>query len=306
MLLVGLLGALLFSSLFLSNVFLNKGVEELVSLNVLGVDRNYLLYKPRSYKVAKTSAAVIVLHGGGESARYMINETGWIEKADNEGFLVIFPEGTYPDAAKLPGFKENQKTWRDGAERFYHHEQQGINDIAFIDAIITELIRNRKVSPERVFVTGFSNGASMALRLGVELSARIKAIAPVAGGLWLDNPVLQKPVSLIYISGTKDSLPSETTVTFGTGTKYVKAPNANIGSTWASMLACKKNVLHTNTEVVGWIHWSECEGNAEILLYSVKNIGHVWPKEGRVTNGITETFDATDVIWDFFESKYEE
>src|SRR5262249_32676611 len=38
-----------------------------------------------------------------------------------------------------------------------------------------------RVDPQRVFVTGFSNGGAMAHRLACELSDRVAAIAPVSG-----------------------------------------------------------------------------------------------------------------------------
>jgi len=41
------------------------------------------------------------------------------------------------------------------------------------------------VDRRRLYATGFSNGASMAFRVGSELSARFAAIAPFAGALWI-------------------------------------------------------------------------------------------------------------------------
>ncbi len=43
-------------------------------------------------------------------------------------------------------------------------------------------------------MTGFSNGASMAFRVGIELSDRVAAIAPVAGALWITRTKSRLPV----------------------------------------------------------------------------------------------------------------
>jgi hypothetical protein len=39
------------------------------------------------------------------------------------------------------------------------------------------------VAPNRIYVTGFSNGAAMTFRVGAELSDRVAATAPVANSL---------------------------------------------------------------------------------------------------------------------------
>jgi poly(3-hydroxybutyrate) depolymerase len=57
-----------------------------------------------------------------------------------------------------------------------------------------------KIDSERILITGFSNGASMAFRLGAELSHRPSAIAPVAGTCWIEKAEPSKALSLCYLS----------------------------------------------------------------------------------------------------------
>jgi polyhydroxybutyrate depolymerase len=40
----------------------------------------------------------------------------------------------------------------------------------------------------------------------LELSDRIAAIAPVSGALWIAEPKIARPVSLLYITGTADPI----------------------------------------------------------------------------------------------------
>ena len=134
-----------------------KAGEYSRSAYVSGVQRAYSIYVPESYNDRKPgNAAVIVLHGGGESAKYIMAETGWADKDDKKGFLAVFPEGTRPDPAKPGGLKVNQQTWKDGAGRFYHHEEQNIDDIAFLEKIIDTLLSEFGVDTRRIFMTGFS------------------------------------------------------------------------------------------------------------------------------------------------------
>lgn len=284
--------------LFTDRVFVQqqntlKNNEHALSIVVNGVERHFIIYVPKEYSAKTAHAAVIVLHGGGESARYMMIETRWAEKANQEGFVAVFPEGTRPDPAKPAGLKVNQQTWNDGAGRFYHHEERNIDDVAFVDAIMDTLISEFAVDEQRIFITGFSNGASMTLRIGVELSHRVTAIAPVAGGLWVEEPRLSRPVSLISISGVKDLLPKKGEVMFGKEVRVIQAPVQNLTLLWAEMIGCSLKANVSEKSGVRKVVYSPCMDASLVVRYSLEGLGHVWPG-GKM-------FDATDVIWQFFE-----
>ena len=58
----------------------------------------------------------------------------------------------------------------------------GLANTGFISALIDSLTADLNIDTTRVYATGMSNGAFMTYTLGCELSDRIAAIAPVAGG----------------------------------------------------------------------------------------------------------------------------
>ena len=62
---------------------------------------------------------VIMLHGGGGTGRAAATETGWAVKADQAGFLAVFPEALARDPAKPSSFAGNPQLWNDGSDRFY-------------------------------------------------------------------------------------------------------------------------------------------------------------------------------------------
>src|SRR5262249_16066501 len=91
-----------------------------------------------------------------------------------------------------------------------HHP--GVDDVAFIAALIDHIEATDQIDPNRVYVTGFSRGGMMSYRLGCELGSRIAAIAPVAGNMATFDgsarntrcmPV--RPVSVLAIQGTADA-----------------------------------------------------------------------------------------------------
>ena len=112
--------------------------------------------------------------------------------------MVIFPNGVPPDPDKPASFIGNPQTWNDGSERF----NSEIDDVGFISRIVENTKDDFRIDPRRIYAAGFSNGASLAFLVGIQLNETIAAIAPVAGALWVEDFVLESPVSLLYITGT--------------------------------------------------------------------------------------------------------
>ena len=179
--------------------------DHALALKVGDLDRHYTVHVPRTYDGKRPVPVVIMLHGGGGTGQGAARETLWNAKADQAGFLAVFPEATPPDLTKPGRFRGNPQTWNDGSGRF-DAGRKGVDDIGFLNAMLDDLARRFTVDRRRIFVTGFSNGASMTFRVGEELSRRVAAIAPVAGACWADAPRLTRPVSMCYITGDSDPL----------------------------------------------------------------------------------------------------
>src|SRR5438445_11884944 len=62
-------------------------------------ERSYVLHVPKSYDAKKPAPVVVALHGAAMNAEMMQAFTGLDDKADAEGFLVVYPNGT--GASKL-------------------------------------------------------------------------------------------------------------------------------------------------------------------------------------------------------------
>jgi polyhydroxybutyrate depolymerase len=79
-----------------------KGVTE-ESLGCDGITRNYYLYVPTGYN--GLIPLVVVLHFGGGNATIIERVTEMTEKAEEEGFIVVYPDGTE---------RNNNLTWNAG------------------------------------------------------------------------------------------------------------------------------------------------------------------------------------------------
>jgi polyhydroxybutyrate depolymerase len=284
-----------------------------LAIAVNGLERTYIVHVPATYRPQTPSPLVIMLHGGGGTARAAMWETEWAVKADKEGFLAVFPNAMARNPARRSSFAGNPQLWNDGSDRFYPG-QKAPDDVGFVAAMLDDLAARFTLDERKIFLTGFSNGASMSFRVGAELSDRIAAIAPVAGALWFDLPKFRHPVSMCYITGTADPLnlieggvPKLATGASDSVRAKPKPPVRDSILKWAKALGCTGTTANTSdAQGTRTETYSVCMGTAEVVYIAVDGLGHTWavgrsilPESmvGKTSNKLR----ATDVIWEFFQ-----
>lgn len=265
-----------------------------------GLARTYVVRVPEAVARRNVPAAlVIVLHGGGGNADNAERMFGWTEQGRRAGFIVVYPEGT--GRGRVPMYTWNARHCCGWA---MEHE---VDDVGFIDALIDQLQRRYPIDPARIFVTGMSNGGMMAHRLGIELSHRIAAIAPVVGAIFGDEPAPRSPVSAIVFNGMIDrSVPYDggdgggvrRQTWDGTPTK----PAVQQGTFWASADGCAP-VPRTEDAGAYVVTTYDCPASRGVVLYALKQGGHAWPGGKRGTpmgDAPGNAVNATEAIWAFF------
>lgn len=285
--------------------------ENVNTIRVGELERRYTVHVPPRYTGKTAMPVVIMLHGGGGTGKAAAIETAWGAKADEAGFLAVFPDAMPPDPTKPSHFRRNPQLWNDGSDRF-HSSQTGVDDARFIDAVLDDLIDKFTVDTERIYVTGFSNGASMTFLIGNELSERIAAIAPVAGALWGKRQTLKRPVPMIYITGTDDTLnPLEGGVPrLATGRQMgpakAKPPVRDSILRWAVMIGCPREPRETSESngVFTERYVSDCE-RAEVVFVMVEGLGHQWAGGKSLLPDFlvgagSDKINTTSLIWRFF------
>jgi polyhydroxybutyrate depolymerase len=255
--------------------------------------RDYTLHVPPAYDGKEARPLVMVLHGRGSSGEEAEHTFGWNDKADTEGFLVV-----YPDAV---GSGRNPKTWNTGLE------QQTLlaDDSAFLRTLIQKLSQTLSVDRRKVFVVGHDNGGMMANKLATEFSSRIAAVGVVGGaagvkakiGTAVTLPRPAHPVSVIAFHGKKDEVvPYE-------GDYYLSA-RASIAF-WVRQNDCSEPVQKEVTEDgnVTRETYTGCDEEAEVTLYTIRDGDHRWPgaRDTRPFAPPPSTkISATDLMWAFF------
>lgn len=244
---------------------------------------------------------VLVLHGGGGNASNVERTTGFTLKAETEGFVVVYPEGT-------GRFKRKLLTWNAGhcCGRAMHNR---VDDVGFISSLLDRLLADYPVDPERVYVTGLSNGGMMSHRLGIELAHRFTAIAPVIATVFGDEPWPAQPVSAVMVNGMLDkSMPLEGGPTGG---KLARAwdgtptqPTHAQAEFWAAASDCADMPQRIDRGQVVLTRYA-CPAGRSVELYLVKDNGHAWPggqKGYRRGDVPSMALNATDIIWTFFSA----
>lgn len=277
------------------------------------VERHYTVHVPPGYDGSAASAVVVMLHGGGGTSKAAAFETGWGAKADEACFLAVFPDAMSRDPSQPSNFARNPQLWNDASDRFYPG-QNPPDDVGFIKAMLDELFARFNVDKRRVFFTGFSNGASMAFRVGAELSNRIAAIAPVAGACWLEKLTLKRPVPMCYMTGTADPLNliegGVPKLASGASDRIRAKPKPPVRESieeWAEALGCPlKSTEVTDMNGIRIESWGPGCGDAELVYVTVEGLGHTWAGgksllPETMVGKRSDRVKATDFIWDFFQ-----
>jgi polyhydroxybutyrate depolymerase len=267
--------------------------------------REYFLYAPAS-RCTRVMPLVVVLHSGGGplgTAESMAEHSGWEQVARGQCVIIAFPQGELEDPSRaldlsaVGSTTRNIRTWNDGVG-VTASSQRRVDDVKFIDAVIDEVSAQEPVDANRIYATGFSDGATMSYRLGVDLSGKVAAIAPVAGVLYAE-PSGIGTVSLLSISGESDPLPTYT------GTNARKSPIVKDPvAVWADTLSCPKSPLWENSDTVAIQRFPACRGQAEVIQYLIKGMGHMYPGHTDLFGSphrVGSDIDATGIIWNFFQ-----
>ena len=268
-----------------------------------GQTRIYWVHVPPAYKKNGSSLPLLIaLHGGGGSGQQFESQSKLSDKADQEGFIVV-----YPDGMQNPGVL-HLRTWNAGACCGQVASTQQADDVGFISKLIDKLTTTYQIDDKRVYATGHSNGAMLCYRLACELSDKVAAIAANSGTMQLKTSC--KPRRVMPILHVHSQLDRNVPYTGGVGTKSInKQWNAPVDSTltvFAQLAHCniQKQIVRT-TDKYTFYKWSDCQEGAEIQYYLTTDGGHSWPGGQKGARFVGDTpsdaFVNNDLIWSFFK-----
>ena len=161
---------------------------------VKGVERAALVFAP-SVTGAASAPLILVFHGHGGNMRgaaaNMRFQNAWPEA------IVVYMQGL-PTRTKIDPAGD-KPGWEADPGSADHNR-----DVDFVDAVLGTLRQRFPVDDQRIYATGFSNGAFFSYALLAMRGGTLAAVAPVAGLIRSWQPAPPRPV--FVIGGSRDPL----------------------------------------------------------------------------------------------------
>jgi polyhydroxybutyrate depolymerase len=268
-----------------------------------GLVRTYRIHVPASYRTGRPVALVLAFHGRLGTGKGQAHVSEMDTTSDRHGFIVVYPDGV-------------GRSWNDGLNT--PAGQKGVDDVAFVRALIAQLERRYAIDATRIYATGLSNGAIFTEVLGCEMATTFAAIAPVAGpmptpSVTTCHPAAPMPVLLIH--GTSDPwVPyAGGEIRGGSGT-VISAPATM--AKWAELDGCtgppRSRPLPPRTDdgtSVTVTREAGCPRGVSVGLDTIVGGGHTWPGGWQylpafIVGHTSRQIDASEAIWSFF-SQYQ-
>ena len=255
--------------------------------------RDFFVYIPEKYGTGEGPAPLILsLHGYTSTARTNLSYSGFQRLADEEGFLIVYPQGTI-----LPTTQEthwNVGGWTVGSET---------DDVVFIGELLDHLEKNLSIDRTRIYSTGMSNGGFMSYELACQISERIAAIASVTGSMTpqtYTNCAPTRSVPVLQIHGLQDFVVPYA----GNG---IMTPIDEVIRYWSKQNNCSQRPetfqipdstgdgFGGNRKIFG-----RCDSDTTVELITLEAMSHEWP----IANSSyrSHDLDAATEIWEFLSS----
>ena len=253
------------------------------------LEREFYVVFPASFALEKTYPLIISLHGGGDYADANMEYTGFKKINDENDLVLIFPQGTIAQDKGDTGW-------------FAGGDCSGLEvcDISFIEKLIDFSIEELSIDSDRVYVSGFSNGAFMAYTTACFLSNKVAAVAPVSGSLSPDDYEScspERPMSIIHLHGLNDSaIPVQ-------GSDYI-TPLQLVSNYWSSFNSCSESIIIDGDDLNGdgYSWYSEistnCQEGVSLNFTYLENFGHSWPTSESDKGGGAD-IEGASFIWEF-------
>ncbi|WP_281784194.1 alpha/beta hydrolase family esterase [Sinimarinibacterium flocculans] len=262
-----------------------------------GVTRSVGVMQPQDR--GSRTPAIVVLHFNLGSASSMANLTEIGELARDEGVVILLPIA-------------DDATWAHNP-----NEIGASDDAGFLAAMIDEYVARYDLDPARIYMTGYSQGGNMTVRMACEYPGKIAAGASVAATMRKSlarqcAPAVPTPMAFFH--GTEDEQ-----VPYGPGVPSLLRDLLGVGALgaqdaaafWAEINGCEAAATRTTLPApvddgtqIQLDSYDNCPDNGGAALYTIVGGGHTWPGVldfVPVAGITTQNLRANRAMWDFFK-----
>ena len=267
------------------------------------------MHVPPGYDPAQPHPLVVVLHGLASNGEMIQEVTGWDDVADSEGLIVVYPDGM------LYSLRWNANSNMNLAS----------DDVQFFRDLVAEISTLASVDPERIYVNGFSNGATMSAVIGCRAADVVAAIGLVDPGILTGETLAgcspARPVPGIEFVGTGDVGTAsrgeldrphqEFTPLLGwllrVDANYKALPLHAWGEHWAALNGCEPVTEQVRMmDSVRTTRYTNCQQDGDVVVYVLEGMGHQWPGGDPfppwLMGAPNDEVKTTEEMWAFFEA----
>ncbi len=274
------------------------------SIVVDGDTRTYSVHLPPGYDGKGAVPLVLVLHGAYQTGAEIRRLSGFDAVADANGTIAVYPDGI-------------GRHWADG--RATSAQEQGVNDVAFLTALLDRLATEYATDRRRVYAAGFSNGGFMIGRLACDVPGRFAAVALVASAVSAQvaaECATGRAMPTIFMHGTADPIvpvagvpEMRRGITVG---PYLSTSESV--AFWANRNGCAAPPAVTDLPAqadsamgVRRESYMGCRDGADVVAYEIAGAGHIWPGGPQylpvfLVGRTTQNLDGSAAIWRFFDA----
>ena len=298
------------------------GAREEHRLLVNGVERWTTVYLPASYRPG--APVVLLLHGGTQSMRKILSEKSggtrhWLTIAEREKFLLLIPNATNAETGDPKGDHQNWNDLRPAGIT----GKAAADDVGFLLHLLDWVQERYGTDPQKIFVTGASNGGMMTFRLLIEQPRRFAAAAAFIASLPAGVPA--KPahttrVPLMLFNGTRDPLIQWNGGEIR-GERGMTLAIEPMVAWWREVNGVDRATALTSTLPdrdskdgcqIQRTEWpGVANGSARVVFYSAEGGGHALPsiahplKHGpvvrRLIGPVCRDAEGAELAWEFFK-----
>lgn len=254
-----------------------------------GRERDFTVYIPTAYNGKKALPLIVALHGGLGTGKKFEEQTRISRAANEYGYIVAYPDGVW-------------RAWNAGS-CCGKPADDNIDDVGFVGALVAYLHDRYQIDTQRVYGTGFSNGAMLLHRIACDKPHLLAGIAAVSGGPMVNKcPGGDVPIPTILVQGTDDPrIPWNG----GKVNDSYRMAFDKVVDKYAQRNQCStgKKQVYEQGDTTCWAR----QGCKDSLTYcEIKGGGHQWPGGETVMHFMlgdnTQNYDASRQLVQFFNS----
>jgi polyhydroxybutyrate depolymerase len=234
--------------------------ERTRTLEVDGRSRSYLLQPALGLAPGDRSALVVVLHQEGGTPDGVAAETD-LAALRARGATLAYPAGV-------------DSSWDAGACCGTPREM-GVDDLAFLDAVLADVAEQGPVDPGRTAFVGYSSGGMRTYRYVCSRPGRLAAAVVVSASLEARCGSGISTPDVLAVHGKSDGTIGFARPRFITALGLAPRPALSTLGIFTRSAGCSTAPRTTTARGVELRHWSPCRGG-EVQAMLVAGAGHGW------------------------------